>query len=47
MAPPPVPRVDVQLIQIDGAETGAEPEVLNARPSSADDAYDVAVLLGI
>jgi Fe-S-cluster-containing dehydrogenase component len=47
MAPPPVPRLDVELIQIDGAETGPAPEALNARPSSADDSYDVAVLLGI
>jgi Fe-S-cluster-containing dehydrogenase component len=45
MAPPPVPRVDVRLVQIDGVTTGAAPKALNARPSSADDAYDVAVLL--
>lgn len=47
MAPPHVARVDVDLIQIDGVEEGAEPAAVNARAPEADDAYDVAVLLGV
>jgi hypothetical protein len=47
MAPPAVRRVEMELIQIDGAEQGREPVAPSARPPEADDAYDVAVLLGI
>jgi Fe-S-cluster-containing dehydrogenase component len=47
MVPPETPRVNVELIQIDGVEEGAAPGALNARLPQADDAYDVAVLLGL
>lgn len=47
MAPPRVPRIEVGLIQIDGLDEGAEPAAVNARAPEADDAYDIAVLLGV
>lgn len=48
MIPPPLPpRVEVELIQIDGLEEGPQPTAVNARAPEADDAYDVAVLLGM
>jgi Fe-S-cluster-containing dehydrogenase component len=47
MVPPEVPRMDVDLIQIDGTVEGPEPGAVNARAPEADDAYDVAVLLGV
>jgi Fe-S-cluster-containing dehydrogenase component len=46
MAAPRVSRLNIGLVQIDGTGEGPSPGMVAARAPEADDAYDVAVLLG-